>query len=281
MYWHAPITVKNGATLGATFDSTRGVKQGDPLSPLLFGLFIDRLEQWMSDRLGDVGVELGGEMLRLLLYADDLTLLATSAADLQKLLDCLQGFCDHYQMHVDVAKCVVVVFGKRRPTCGDLPPEGWVYAGQLAPRVQEFRYLGIVFHETKGVSACVEALCLAGLRAMWGLLNQCSDLEVASLEVQVQLFDSLVSPVLGFCAEVWAPTLLRGARQPDNCLNNPLQRVQNLFMRRLGGGLRKSTSRHTSCCVSLAVGLWFVAGCRLPWGYGTVFSSFLPSTCCV
>jgi hypothetical protein len=166
MYWHAPMTVKNGATLGATFDSTRGVKQGDPLSPLLFGIFVDRLEQWMSDRLGDMGVGLGGEKLRLLLYADDLTLLATSTDDLQKLLKCLQGFCDRHQMHVNVAKCAVVVFGKRRPTGGDLPPGGWVYAGQQVPRVQEFRYLGIVFHETKGVSACVEALRLAGLRAM-------------------------------------------------------------------------------------------------------------------
>ena len=38
----------------------------------------------------------------------------------------------------------------------------------------------------------------------------------------------------------WTHTI----RQPDDCLNNPLQRVQNLFLRRLGGGLRKSTSRH-------------------------------------
>jgi hypothetical protein len=92
-------------------------------------------------------------------------------------------------------------------------------------------------------------------------------MEVASLEVQVQLFDSLVSPVLGFCAEVWAPTLLRGAERPNDCLDNPLQRVQNLFMRRLGGGLRKSTSRHLMLrefgCRPLvrgwlqaAVGLW-------------------------
>jgi hypothetical protein len=42
MYWHAPMTVKCGTFLGATFNSSRGVKQGDPLSPLLYGLFIDR-----------------------------------------------------------------------------------------------------------------------------------------------------------------------------------------------------------------------------------------------
>jgi len=45
------MTVKNGRELGPTFNSTRGVKQGDPLSPLLFGLFIDGLEGWLKQRL--------------------------------------------------------------------------------------------------------------------------------------------------------------------------------------------------------------------------------------
>lgn len=244
MYWSAPMTVKNGSVLGATFNSTRGVKQGDPLSPLLFGLFIDRLEGWVTERLGDKGVELGAEKLRMLLYADDLTLLATSAQELQLLLDCLQSFCDHYQMHVNVAKCAVVVFGRKKPSVArDIPPGGWRYKEQPVPCVQEFRYLGIVFHETKGVSACVDALHAAGLRAMWGMLGRCADIEVASLEIQVQLFDALVAPVLGFCADVWAPTLLRGAVTPKDFLDNALQRVQALFMRRLGGGLRRSTSR--------------------------------------
>jgi hypothetical protein len=79
------------------------------------------------------------------------------------------------------------------------------------------------------------------LRAMWGILGRCADVGVASLEVQ--LFDALVSPVLGFCAEVWAPKLLRGSTSPLMCLDNSLQKVQTLFMRRFGGGLHRSTSR--------------------------------------
>lgn len=198
----------------------------------------------MTERLSDKGVQLGAEKLRMLLYADDLTLLAASAQELQQLLDCLQSFCDHYQMHVNVAKCAVVVFGCKKPSMArDIPPGGWQYNEQPVPCVQEFRYLGIVFHETKGVNACVDALQAAGLRAMWSMLGRCADIECASLEIQVQLFDALVAPVLGFCSEVWGPTLLRGALTPVDLLENPLQHVQALFMRRLGGGLRRSTSR--------------------------------------
>jgi hypothetical protein len=62
------------------------------------------------------------------------------------------------------------------------------------------------------------------------------------------MFEVLVAPVLGFCAEVWAPTLLRGSQGPLECMDSPPQRVQSLFMRRLGGGLLKSTSRHLMLC---------------------------------
>jgi hypothetical protein len=145
---------------------------------LLFCLFIDRLEAWLDKRLPECGVTLGAEKLRLLLYADDLTLLAASPEELQALLDCLQTFCDRYQLHVNVAKCVVVVFGRRKPCPAKyLLPDGWQYAGQNVPCVSEFRYLGIVFHETKGVSAYVAtAVCwFAGyvgytgaVRRRWG-----------------------------------------------------------------------------------------------------------------
>lgn len=244
MYWHAPMTVKNGDRLGPTFVSTRGVKQGDPLSPLLFGLFIDRVEKWLAERLPQVGVQLGAHLVRLLLYADDLTLLASSAADLQALLAALHEFSVLNSLEVNVAKCAVVVFGRSTPRAGhDIPPNGWSYAGRQVPVLPEFRYLGIVFHQTKGVSACVSALQSAGMRAMWGMLSKCGTIDIRSIAVKVQLFDALVAPVLGYCSEVWAPTLLRRCHSPDECMDNDLHRVQSLFMRQALGGMRRSTSR--------------------------------------
>jgi hypothetical protein len=244
MYWHAPMTVKSGTTLGATFNSSRGVKQGDPLSPLLFGLFIDRVERWLQERAPECGVTLGGDLVRVLLYADDLTLLADTPAQLQSLLNALQDFCAQFSLQVNVAKCAVVVFGRTAPVAGrHVPVGGWQYGGEQLPLLAEFRYLGITFHQTKGVSASVAALRSAGLKAMWGMLGKCKDMELRSLQVQVNLFDALVAPVLCYCSEVWAPSLLRSASTPDRCMDNDMHRVQTLFMRQLAGGVRKSTSR--------------------------------------
>ena len=76
MYGDAPPVPKNRTVLGLEIGSQCGVKQGDPLSPLLFGLFIDELEQWLQKRLPGAGVPLGPHVLHILLYADDLVLVA-------------------------------------------------------------------------------------------------------------------------------------------------------------------------------------------------------------
>jgi hypothetical protein len=111
-------------------------------------------------------------------------------------------------------------------------------AGAQLPVVAEFRYLGITFHQTGGVSVCT-----ATLRAMWGMLSKCKSLEMPTLQLRMSLFDSLMTPILVYCSEVWGPTLLKSCPTPKKCLDLPLNRPLFLFLRRLGGNLRRSTCR--------------------------------------
>ncbi len=68
--------------LTPTFLCRIGVKQGCPLSPLLFGLFIDGLEKQLNALEGDAPPMLGQLAVRLLLYADDLALMSHTPARL-------------------------------------------------------------------------------------------------------------------------------------------------------------------------------------------------------
>ena len=87
-----------------------------------------------------------------------------------------------------------------------------------------------------------EALKGTGLRAMWAMLGRFKAMQLQDIYMKTHLFDTLVRPVLGYCCEVWGPNSLLRTYSAAGMLDNPLQSVQNLFMRQLGG-LRKRACR--------------------------------------
>lgn len=240
MYWAVALQTKVHQQLGQPFLSTTGVKQGDPLSPLLFGLFIDEFEEWLASKLPDVGIECMGQLIRLLLYADDMVLLSSDPEGLQKQLDLLSEFCAAKGLAVNLDKTEIVVYGgKGRKGRGNTE---WSYQGQPVQVSDSFRYLGVCLHATKGLSVAKEALKTAGLRAMWGMLGKFKAMQLQDLYMKTHMFDLLVRPVLGYCCEVWGPDSLQEVDTATGMLANSLQAVQSLFMRKLGG-LRNSTNR--------------------------------------
>ena len=84
LYERAVCQVHMGENISETFTSDIGVKQGCPLSPTLFGLCIDRLEQMVEEYAHQEGIKgalIGNTVIMLLLYADDVVLLAHTLED--------------------------------------------------------------------------------------------------------------------------------------------------------------------------------------------------------
>ena len=154
MYREVTMAVRVRGELGPEFHANMGVKQGDPLSPLLFGLFIDRIESVFSNILPGVGIQMGNMLVQVLLYADDLVLLAESPAQLQSMLDVLQNFCACNSLTVNVKKSEVVVFNKHhhQPDAGEVH---LVYKGQPLVVSPHFVYLGFQF-DGKGLGNCID-----------------------------------------------------------------------------------------------------------------------------
>jgi hypothetical protein len=73
----------------SSFRCQQGVKQGCPLSPLLFGLYLDALEGRLDGRECDAPT-LADVHVWLLFFADDLVLISESEVGLQQQLDTFQ-----------------------------------------------------------------------------------------------------------------------------------------------------------------------------------------------
>ncbi len=88
--------VRTREGISKLFASTIGVKQGCPLSPTLFGLLIDELECMVLEITRQEGLQevmIGNAVIILLLYADDVVLMAHTLEDAQKLMSALESFC--------------------------------------------------------------------------------------------------------------------------------------------------------------------------------------------
>lgn len=83
---------------------TRGVKQGDPLSPLLFNVAMDPLLEAISAQNNGFKWDESGLQLEALCYADDNGLLTEDPKDMQNNLDAVNEFCEATGMRLNVKK---------------------------------------------------------------------------------------------------------------------------------------------------------------------------------
>ena len=91
------------------------VKQGFPLSPTLSGIYIDKLEGCLEEA-GCAGTILAGIVIILLIYADDIVLLARCSSNLDKQLRLLQDFYSNMGMTVNTDKTKVMIIKSKTRT---------------------------------------------------------------------------------------------------------------------------------------------------------------------
>ncbi len=139
--------------LSTRFSCGIGVKQGYPLSPLLFGLYLDGLEKYLDALDGNSLPQLVDIVVKLLLYADDLALMSETPQGLQKQIDVLSEFYVERQLVINVSKTKVVVFEKRCSVALE-----FTYRGTTIERVQSFRYLGLELHSARGMVVAIDKL---------------------------------------------------------------------------------------------------------------------------
>ena len=75
----------------------------------------------------------------------------------------------------------------------------FLYGTDVIEQVDEFKYLGMMMHGTKGLTPALELLCTAARRAMIGLRRRCQQLHMHDPVLKCQLFDALVRPILCYC----------------------------------------------------------------------------------
>ena len=109
---------------------------------MLFNLFINDLTRDIND-VGS-GISVGDTPLSILLYTDDIVLIADSEVKLQSLLTRLDQWCKQWGLVISATKSKVIHFrtksierSKEIFLCGEITIE----------YIHQYKYLGLIFNE--------------------------------------------------------------------------------------------------------------------------------------
>jgi len=157
----------------------RGLRQGCNLSSVLFIIYMSELSRRM--RAAGVGVRLeSGVYVNILLFADDIILIANSPETLNQLKDILESWCLDFRMKISINKTKIIT-SLDDLECALQDPE--TLESEIVEHVSNYKYLGVQQYSSmwktsqkKGESMLSKAKCYKNviLRSRHSLLDNIS-----------------------------------------------------------------------------------------------------------
>ena len=181
MYLNAKSCVKMHSNLSPLFKCGIGVRQGDNLSPLLFALYINDFELFLSSRynglkmassiinesLSDEDVEFFIKIF-VLLYADDTVVLADTPVDLQNALNAVHEYCKLWKLHLNTSKTKIVIFSRGKVRKFPV----FKFGNDSIEVVDDYIYLGVTINYNGKFDKAMKKQVAQANRALFSLKNQ-------------------------------------------------------------------------------------------------------------
>ena len=215
LYANAKSCVQLNNDISDFFEVNIGVRQGENLSPILFALFLNDLNVFMSNNLtspeslvnsaqncgmpeDDVNVFM---KLFVLLYADDTILFAETPKDLQRGLDQMKIYCDRWKLKLNARKCKIMIFSRGKVR---VHPQ-FVIGEEIIEVVSDFLYLGMRLNYNNRMKVAQKDMYDRASRAMFSLLKKCKKKNLP-VDVTIDMFNKMIVPILTYGCEVWGFT---------------------------------------------------------------------------
>ena len=200
------VNVNNSYT--GWFPVSSGVRQGDSLSTTLFNLYVNDLVQEIKS-LGR-GVNCGNFQISILLYADDIVLVADNENNLQTMLDQCTAWTNKWKLAVNIDKTKVMHIRKKRN-----PVTNFTFRLKNADLeiVEEYKYLGLVFNEFYEMGKTVEFLSSSAGRALGAIIAKFRQYKDVGYNTFTKLYESCVKPILEYGSEIWGYKVFKSCGQ--------------------------------------------------------------------
>ena len=198
LYDGVRCSVRINGKLTEWFNVNCGLKQGCSLSSILFNLYINDLIAKINSL--DRGIDIDGEKIGILVYADDVVLIAENEEELQQMMNELNLWCENNKLEVNINKSKVIHFrnpSKQRTNrvfqCGQKPIE----------TISQYLYLGLLLTEHLEYDIMAKQVANSASRALGLLITKFKAAGGLPFSTYKKLYDSTVLSIINYGASIW------------------------------------------------------------------------------
>jgi hypothetical protein len=194
IYEKSQSAVRIGKDNGEWFRTDVGTRQGDPLSPLLFIAYLERVMDQV--RQNTCGINISGILINNLRFADDIDLIDEDVSSLQRQIELTKTAAEQAGLILNINKTKTMVFGDRNID------NSIQVAGNTIENVEKFEYLGSLLTWDNNCSEEIKRRigkatgAMASLRHIWNSKK-------LKLENKLRILTTCVFSVLLYASETW------------------------------------------------------------------------------
>ena len=230
LYQNIKSCIMYSGELSDFFRCYCSVRQGENLSPVLFSLFLNDLDDFLTNsNATSINLNMPGNDIEVylklftLLYADDTVIFGTDPDSFQENINIFFEYSRQWKLNVNLNKTKILIFGIQNTDNLEFK-----LGDNKIDICDEFKYLGTVFTKRRSFYKAIKHNVDHAKKALHLLYKRIRNLQIP-IDLQIQLFDSTVLPILLYGCETWG-----------FYSTNLIDTVHNQFLRTITK-LRKST----------------------------------------